>query len=104
MWLDFKFNHQHRSLFAVCYQPPNSSAADGVLFLMCCCNVINDFFSDARTTILFAGDFNYHSMGKPFHEQTQVFRLYNMFNFHQVMQSPIRCAIFLIGLSLIPFA
>ena len=44
--------------------------------------MINDFFSDASTNILFAGDFNDNSMGKPFQQQTELFRLFNMFNFH----------------------
>jgi len=58
---------------------------------MCCSNVINDFLSDASTTILFVGDFNDHSVGKPFQQQTELFRWFNMFNFHQVIQSPTRC-------------
>jgi len=61
---------------------PNSAAADRFFFHMCCSNVINDFFSDASTNILFAGDFNDNSMGKPFQQQTELFRLFNMFNFH----------------------
>jgi len=58
---------------------------------MCCSNVINDFLSDASTTIHFAGGFNDHSMGKPFRQQTELFRLFNVFNFNQVIQSPTRC-------------
>jgi len=58
---------------------------------MCCSNVIRNFLSDASITIIFSGDFNDHSVGKPFHLQTELFRLFNMFNFHQVMQSPTRC-------------
>jgi len=54
--------------------------------------MINDFSSDALTTILFSGDFNDHSMNGPFHQQTALFRLFNMFNFHQVKQPPTRCA------------
>jgi len=88
MWLDFKWNHRNRLLIAVCYQPPNSAAADRLWCRMCCSNVINYFLSDASTTILFVGDFNDHSMGKPFQQQTELFRLFNMFNFHQVIQSP----------------
>ena len=71
---------------------PNSAAADRFLFRMCCSNVINDFLSDASTTILFVGDFNDHSIGKPFQQQTELFRLFNMFNFHQLLQSRTRCA------------
>jgi len=74
---------------------PNSAAADRFLFRMCCSNVNNDFLSDASTTILFVGDFNDHSMGKPFQQQTELFRLFNMFNFHQVIQSSTRGAIIL---------
>ena len=70
---------------------PNSAAADRFLFRMCCSNV-NDCLSDASTTILFVGDFNDHSVGKPFQQKTELFRLFNMFNFHQVMQSPTRCS------------
>jgi len=69
---------------------PNSAAADRFLFRMCCSNV-NDCLSDASTTILFVGDFNDHSVGKPFQQQTELFRLFNMFSFHQVLQSPTRC-------------
>jgi len=36
--------------------------------------------------------FNDHCMGKPFHQQTELLCLFNIFNFHQVMQSPTRCA------------
>ena len=70
---------------------PNSAAADRFLLRMCCSNEINDFLSDASTTILFVGDLNDHSEGKPFQQQTELFRLFNMFNFHQVIQSPTRC-------------
>ena len=91
MWLEFKLTHRKRLLIAVYYQPPNSAAADRFLFRTCCSNVINDFLSDASTTILFVGDFNDHSVGKPFQQQTELFRLFNMFNFHQVIQSPTRC-------------
>ena len=42
-WLDFKLTYRNRLLIAVCYQPPNSAAADRFLFRMCCSNVINDF-------------------------------------------------------------
>ena len=31
-------------------------------------------------------------MGKPFHQQTQLFSLFDIFNFHQVIQPPTRCA------------
>jgi len=92
MWLDFKLNHRNRLLLAVCYQPLNSTAADRLLFRMCCSNEMNDYMSDASTTILFAGGFNDHSMGKPFQQQTELFYLFNMFNFHQVIHSPTRCA------------
>ena len=85
------FTHRNRLLIAVCYQHPNSAAADRFLFRMCCSYVINDFLSDASTTILFVGDFNDHSVGEPFQQQTELFRLFNMFNFHQVIQSPTRC-------------
>ena len=70
---------------------PNSAAADRFLFRMCCSNVINDFLSDASTTILFVGDFTDHFIGKPFQQQTELLRLFNMSNFHQVIQSPTRC-------------
>ena len=69
---------------------PNRAAADSFLFRLCCSNEINDFLSDASTTILFVGDFNDHSVGKPFQQQTELFRLFNMFNFHRVIQSPTR--------------
>jgi len=91
MWLNYKLTHRNRLLIAVCYQPPNSADADRFFFRMCCCNVINDFLSDASTTILFVGDFNDLSIGKPFQQKTELFRLFNMFNFHQVIQSPTRC-------------
>ena len=91
MWLDFKLTHRNRLLIAVCYQPPNSAAADRFLFRMCYSNVIKDFLSDALNTILFVGDFNDHSIDKPFQQQTELFRLFNRFNFHQVIQSPTRC-------------
>ena len=52
MWLDFKLTHRNRLLIAVCYQAPNSAAADRFLFRMCCSNVINNFLSDASTKIL----------------------------------------------------
>jgi len=68
VWLDFKLNHRNRLLIAVCYQPPNIAAADRFLFRMCSSNVINDSLSDASTTILFVGDFDDHSMGKPFQQ------------------------------------
>jgi len=80
MWLDFKLIHRNRLLIAVSYQPPNSAAADRFLFRMCCSNVINDFLSDASNTMLFVIDFNDHSVGKPFQQQTELFRLFNMFN------------------------
>ena len=58
MWLDFELTHRNRLLTAVCCQAPNCAAADRFLFRMCCSNVINNFLSDASTTILFVGDFN----------------------------------------------
>ena len=70
---------------------PKYAAADRFLFRLCCSKVINDFLSDASTTILFVGNFNDHSVGKPFQHQTELFRLFKMFNFHQVIQSPTRC-------------
>jgi len=76
MWLDFKLTHRNRLLIAVCYQPPNSAAADRSLFRMCCSNVINNFLNDASTTILFVGDFNDHSVGKPFQQQTESYFVY----------------------------
>jgi len=51
-----------------------------------------------------AGDFNDHSMGKPFHQQTELFRLFNMFNFTRWYNHPLGVLIFLIGLSLTTFA
>jgi len=98
MWLDLKLNHRNTLLLAVCYQPPNSAAADRLLFRMHCSNVMNDYLSDASNTILFAGYCNDHSMGKPFHQQTELFRVFKMLNFRQVIHSPTRCASILDGL------
>jgi len=92
MWLDFKLTHRNGLLIGVCYKSPNSAAADRFSFHMCCSNVINDFLSYASTTILFVGDFKDYSIGKPFQQQTELFRLFNMFNFHQVIHSPTRWA------------
>jgi len=94
MWLDFKLTHRNRLLIAVCFKAPNCAAADRFLFRMCCSNVINDFLSDASTTILFVGDFNDHSVGKPFQQQTELFRLLTCLLFTKLYNHPLGALIF----------
>jgi len=46
---------------------------------------------DPSFTILFAGDFNDHSVDKSSYQQTDLFRLFNMFNFQSYIIPHYKC-------------